>query len=266
MAEKRLDIFVKEKLGISRSEAARLIKEGGVICGGRLIRKPGAVIDEENDRDITIDRSMILPYVSRGGLKLEAAAAAFGTVFEDKVCLDIGASTGGFTHFMLKKGARLVYAVDVGTMQLDERLRNDSRVVSMERTNILDVDRLEETPDIAVADVSFVSLRKITEKAKSLISPVGECIFLIKPQFEAGRENLNKKGICRDPKIHKRVIGDIILALEKTGLYTSGLIYSPIKGGDGNIEYLLHASPEPKDSSITASDIDAVVKSAHLRL
>lgn len=256
---KRLDIYVKERLGISRSEASRLIVEGYVKHGDRILKKPSHLTDGEG---ISIDEGGLLPYISRGGLKLKKALDDFNISLKDKVCLDIGSSTGGFTHCMLKEGARLVYAVDVGTDQLDPSLKSDSRVISMEKTNILDVTGFDIIPEFVSIDVSFVSLSKIMGKAYELTAEDSEGIFLIKPQFEAGREFLNKKGICRDPKIHKRVISDIISASKSVGYGVKGLDNSPIKGGDGNIEYLLYVTKKDDGILLLPKEIESIIKRA----
>ncbi len=252
----RLDIYVKNMLNISRTEAARLISEGYVKIKGRTVTKAAFMTDGEG---VSADRGGLIPYYSRGGLKLEGGLDSFGIDLEGRVCLDIGASTGGFTHCMLLRGCRKVYAVDVGKDQLAEELKGDVRVVSMEKTNILDIEGFEETPDFAACDVSFVSLTKILGKACELLSGEGEGVFLIKPQFEAGRGNIGKNGICKDPKVHFRVIKDIISFAEGLGFGVLGLRCSPVRGGGGNVEYLIHLSKKKGGAEISDRKIKEII-------
>lgn len=263
MIKQRLDIYIKEKLGISRSEAAALISEGFVKNGEKIIKKPSYLTD---GAEIIIDTAGLKPYVSRGGLKLKKAIDCFNIKLDGKVCLDIGASTGGFTDCMLKEGAAHVYAVDVGRSQLAKSLLNDERVLSFESTNILEIDSFSRPVDFVSIDVSFVSVVKILKKAYELMAEDAEGVFLIKPQFEAGREYLSKRGICKDPKIHKRVLNNVIIKVVSVGFNIKGLTYSPIKGGDGNIEYLLYVSKTEKDQNIDNTTIDTTVKNAFISL
>ncbi|MCD8238545.1 MAG: TlyA family RNA methyltransferase [Clostridiales bacterium] len=257
----RLDVFVKNALNISRTQSARLIAEGFVTKEGKALKKPSFLTDGEG---IEIDKTGLLPYCGRGGLKLEKALEVFGIDVKGKTCLDIGASTGGFTQCLLNFGAERVYSVDVGTSQLDEVLLKDKRVVSMEQTNILDVAALPVVPTFVCCDVSFVSLNKILPKAYELISEQGEGVFLIKPQFEAGRKALNKKGICKDPKDHIKVIKNITAFAAVLGFKTEGLIPSPIKGGSGNTEYLIYLKKAENVSELSESVIKAVVKEGQI--
>ncbi|MCD7778204.1 MAG: TlyA family RNA methyltransferase, partial [Clostridiales bacterium] len=229
----RLDIYVKNIMNISRTEAAGLIERGFVRHNGTAVKKPAFQTEGEG---ITVDKKGLIPYYSRGGLKLEKGLDFFEIDIEGKICLDIGASTGGFTHCMLLRGAEKVYAVDVGREQLAAELKADKRVISMEQTNILNVEGFESEPDFAACDVSFVSLTKILKKAYELLSERGEGVFLIKPQFETGKGSIGKNGVCKDAKVHLRVIKDVKAFAESVGFNVKGLTFSPIRGGEGNIE------------------------------
>lgn len=239
--KERLDVLlVKKNLAPSREKAKALIMSGIVYVDGQKEDKAGAAFDEDA---ATIEvRGNTLPFVSRGGLKLEKAFSVFPIDVEGMVCLDIGASTGGFTDCMLKKGAAKVYAVDVGHGQLDWKLRQDERVVCMERTNIRYVtpEDIGEPIDFASVDVSFISLKKVLPVAKTLLTPEGKMVCLIKPQFEAGREKVGKKGVVRDKAVHMEVIDMIIAHVVSIGFEVLNLDFSPIKGPEGNIEYLLY--------------------------
>jgi 23S rRNA (cytidine1920-2'-O)/16S rRNA (cytidine1409-2'-O)-methyltransferase len=208
-----------------------------------------------------------LPYVSRGGLKLEKALKTFPITLEGKVMADIGASTGGFTDCSLQNGASKVYAIDVGYGQLAWKLRQDARVINMERTNVRYVTKEDvgELIDFASIDVAFISLTKVLGPVKELLKPAGELVALIKPQFEAGRENVGKKGVVKDPKIHEKVIEEVISFAKEIGFVICGLTYSPVKGPEGNIEYLMWAS---NDSESEEGDIQIkdVVSEAHKTL
>ena len=212
-------------------------------------------------------RGNTLRYVSRGGLKLEKAMKNFGVELEGKVCMDVGASTGGFTDCMLQNGAVKVYSVDVGHGQLDWKLRNDERVVCMEKTNIRYVtpEDIEEPVDFSSIDVSFISLTKVLLPVRNLLSQDGQIVCLIKPQFEAGREKVGKKGVVRDPAVHKEVIEKVIAFAKEQYLQPLALDFSPIKGPEGNIEYLLYLQKKPEGSEMTDGDmdVDAVVGQAH---
>ena len=243
MAKKkqRLDILLKEK-GIvpTRSRAQALIMAKAVLVNGKPVTKAGHLVNPD-DEIILKDRGC--PYVSRAGLKLEKALRHFDIEVKDRVCIDVGASTGGFTHCLLKHGAKLVYAVDVGYGQLDWRLRNRKDVINLERTNIryLDPRLIAEEPDIATIDTSFISLKIVVPSVLGLLKGEGEIIALIKPQFEAGRKKVGKGGIVRDSKVHEEVIGELASFFEKElSLEVKGVIPSPILGAKGNREFLIH--------------------------
>lgn len=239
--KERLDVLlVKNNLAPSREKAKALIMSGIVYVDGQKEDKAGAAFEEEG---IILEvRGNALPFVSRGGLKLEKAFSVFPLEVKDKVCLDIGASTGGFTDCMLQKGATKVYAVDVGHGQLDWKLRQDPRVICMEKTNFRYVtkEQIPEDIDFAATDVSFISLTKILPAAKALLKPLSFMVCLIKPQFEAGREKVGKKGVVSDFKVHEEVIEKIESFAASIGFRIAGLDFSPIKGPEGNIEYLLY--------------------------
>lgn len=266
MEEKeRLDVLI-HKLGLSesREKASGQIMSGIVYVNGVKVDKPGTKIHVNSKIEI---KGTALPYVSRGGLKLEKALKEFNLGLMDKVALDIGASTGGFTDCMLQNGASKVYAIDVGYGQLAWSLRTDSRVVCMERTNIRYVtqDAIGEYADFASIDVSFISLKKVLPAVKQLLKENGEIVCLIKPQFEAGREKVGKKGVVRDKQVHIEVIESIVgFCRKEMELAVLGLSYSPIKGPEGNIEYLLYLS---RSRSVEASaleiDIIGTVAGAH---
>jgi len=262
----RLDLLVMEQgYAASREKAKAIIMSGVVWVNGQREDKPGATFDPE--KAMIEVRGHTLPYVSRGGLKLEKAMGQFGIVLENKVCMDVGASTGGFTDCMLQNGAVKVYSVDVGHGQLDWKLRNDERVVCMEKTNIRYVtpEDIEEPPEFVSIDVSFISLKKVLLPVRELMTADGELVCLIKPQFEAGREKVGKKGVVRDKKVHQEVIDMVMEYARSIGFTLLHLDYSPIKGPEGNIEYLLHmtkrqdAVPEELISSI-------VVEASHAEL
>ncbi|HWR62473.1 MAG TPA: TlyA family RNA methyltransferase [Clostridia bacterium] len=266
MEEKeRLDVLIyKRGLSASREKASSQIMSGIVYINGVKIDKPGTRVPADSEIEI---RGAAIPYVSRGGLKLEKALREFNLQLQDKIALDIGASTGGFTDCMLQNGAKKVYAIDVGYGQLAWSLRTDSRVVCMERTNIRYVTpvALGEQADFASIDVSFISLAKVLPAVKPLLKENGEIVCLIKPQFEAGRDKVGKKGVVRDKKVHIEVI-ERILAFAREGMELSvqGLSFSPIKGPEGNIEYLLHLSCEKdRPEAAAAPDVNAVVAAAH---
>ena len=238
--KERLDVLlVNRGLAASREKAKAIIMSGIVFVDGQREDKAGASFDSEIPIEI---KGNTLRYVSRGGLKLEKAMQQFGTVMTDKVCMDIGSSTGGFTDCMLQNGASKVYSVDVGHGQLDWKLRNDERVVVMEKTNIRYVTRedIQDDLDFASIDVSFISLTKVLGPAKELLKENGGIVALIKPQFEAGREKVGKKGVVRDKKVHEEVIEMVSAFALEIGFSLLHLDYSPIKGPEGNIEYLLH--------------------------
>lgn len=239
--KERLDILlVKHGFAASREKAKAIIMSGNVFINGQREDKAGTVFEEEK-ANIEV-RGSTLKYVSRGGLKLEKAMHVFSIELKAFVCMDIGASTGGFTDCMLQNGAAKVYAVDVGHGQLDWKLRNDERVVCMEKTNFryMEPKDISDELDFASVDVSFISLTKILLPARNLLKEQAEMVCLIKPQFEAGREKVGKKGVVREPEIHQEVIEKIISFAASSGFQILGLDYSPIKGPEGNIEYLLH--------------------------
>lgn len=239
--KERLDVLlVKRQLAPSREKAKAIIMSGIVYVDGQKEDKAGSAFDEE--KAIIEVRGNTLPFVSRGGLKLEKAFLVFPICVEGMVCLDIGASTGGFTDCMLQKGAAKVYAVDVGHGQLHWKLREDKRVVCMEKTNFRYVtkEQIPEEIEFAATDVSFISLTKILPAAKELLKPLAYMVCLIKPQFEAGREKVGKKGVVSDPSVHKEVIKKIQSFAASLGFLVVGLSFSPIKGPEGNIEYLLY--------------------------
>lgn len=239
MAKKRADVLIFEQgLAASREKAKRIIMEGRALLGTMRIEKPGEQIDE--DEKITIKESKV-DYVSRGGLKLENAIDYFDLDLEDAYAVDIGASTGGFTDVMLRNGAKLVYAIDVGYNQLDYKLRIDPRVVVMEKTNIryLDKSLIANEIDFISIDVSFISLKLVLPVAKEILKKNGYIVALIKPQFEVGKELVGKNGIVRDIKARKDVIEDIFNFSIDIGLSPVNLTYSPIKGAKGNVEFLV---------------------------
>ena len=235
---KRLDVYLSDNNIVkSRSLAAILIKQGSVEVNGRICTKPSFTVGDGDNVKIIGE----LPkYVGRGGLKLEKALAHYRLHLDGTVCIDIGASTGGFTDCMLQNGAAKVYSVDVGTDQLDEQLRNDSRVISMEKTDIRNCVGTLPQVDFISIDVSFISLKLVLPSAFALLKDGGECVALIKPQFEAGKAHLSKNGIVRDTKVHKKVCDNIAEFASAVGFERSEIIPSPITGGDGNTEYLIY--------------------------
>lgn len=239
--KERLDIIlVKQGLAPSREKAKAILMTGNVFVDGQREDKAGTMFDESK---IHIEvKGGGLKYVSRGGLKLEKAMEKFPIKLTHAVCMDIGASTGGFTDCMLQNGADLVYAIDVGHGQLAWKLRNDERVVCMEKTNFRYVTQqdIPERIDFASVDVSFISLTKILIPARKLLREQGHMVCLIKPQFEAGREKVGRKGVVREPSVHEEVIGKVMLYADLVGFEVKGLTYSPIKGPEGNIEYLIY--------------------------
>lgn len=266
--KERLDILlVKQGLASSREKAKAMIMTGNVFVNGEREDKAGTMFNEEKAK-IEI-KGHTLKYVSRGGLKLEKAMKNFGVYVEGAVCMDIGSSTGGFTDCMLQNGAVKVFAVDVGHGQLDWKLRQDSRVVCMERTNIRYVtpEDIGEPIDFASVDVSFISLTKVLPVAKTLLKDGAKMVCLIKPQFEAGREKVGKKGVVREKSVHLEVIEMVIAHVVSIGFEVLNLDFSPIKGPEGNIEYLLyiqkHDSGIYSDVPVCAAEI---VESAHAAL
>ena len=239
-----------------------MIMEGNVFVENQREDKAGATFDTE--AEITV-KGNTLKYVSRGGLKLEKAMTHFGITLEGKVCMDIGASTGGFTDCMLQNGAVKVYSVDVGYGQFAWKLRQDPRVVCMEKTNIRYVTPadIDDVLDLASVDVSFISLTKVLIPARELLRDGGEMVCLIKPQFEAGREKVGKKGVVRDKAVHEEVVERIIEFASQNGFFVKNLEYSPIKGPEGNIEYLVYIRKDETGGVDAAVDIKAVVDAAH---
>lgn len=273
--KERLDVLlVKKGLAESREKAKAIIMSGNVFVKGMREDKAGSMFDEAADIEV---RGHVLKYVSRGGLKLEKAMDNFDVVLEGKVCMDVGSSTGGFTDCMLQNGARKVYALDVGYGQLDYKLRVDPRVVNMEKTNIryLDTDLIEEPVDFVSIDVSFISVKHMFPVVQKVLDSSGHMVCLIKPQFEAGREQVGKNGIVRDPAVHRQVIENVLRYASENGLEPLGLAFSPVKGTKGNIEYLLFAGkaegelPDNGEESVLeewASRISDVVQEAHADL
>ena len=260
----RLDVLlVKRGLAESREKAKAVIMSGIVYVDGQKEDKAGQTFADTANIEV---RGSTLKYVSRGGLKLEKAMECFDVSVKDKVCMDIGASSGGFTDCMLQNGAKKVYAVDVGHGQLAWKLRNDTRVVVMEKTNIRYVkpEDIGESIDFASIDVSFISLSKVLPAAYNLLGERGEIVALIKPQFEAGREKVGKKGVVREKSTHIEVIQNCFAYAKENGFFVRELEFSPVKGPEGNIEYLYHLVKSGDiDSDI---DIEAVVNTAHERL
>ena len=236
--KERMDVLmVKKGLAASREKAKATVMAGIVFVGGQRVDKPGTEFPEDTLIEL---KGETLPFVSRGGLKLAKAVKTFSLLFEDRVVADIGASTGGFTDCVLQNGAKRVYAVDVGYGQLDWKLRTDPRVVSMERVNarFLNKDSLPETVDWVVSDVAFISITKIFTAMLAILKDDGQVLSLIKPQFEAGREYVGKKGVVKDALVHKQVLETVLSQAESVGFQVLGLDYSPIRGPEGNIEYL----------------------------
>ena len=264
--KERLDVLlVKRNLAESREKAKAVIMSGIVYVDGQKEDKAGSMFDETANVEV---RGTTLKYVSRGGLKLEKAMTHFGVTLEGKICMDVGASTGGFTDCMLQNGAVKVYSVDVGHGQLAWKLRNDERVVCMEKTNIRYVtpQDIDDVLDFASVDVSFISLTKVLGPARELLADGGEMVCLIKPQFEAGREKVGKKGVVRDKSVHEEVIDKVVSFALSIGFSVLHLEYSPIKGPEGNIEYLVHLKKEAEaeQAGVEESvDVQKVVDAAH---
>ena len=260
--KERLDVMmVNRGLAESREKAKAIIMSGIVYVDNIKEDKAGSTFDEKAQIEV---RGNTLKYVSRGGLKLEKAMTHFGVTLEGKICMDVGASTGGFTDCMLQNGAVKVYSVDVGHGQLAWKLRNDERVVCMEKTNIRYVtpDDIEDRIAFASIDVSFISLTKVLPPVKELLTDDGEIVCLIKPQFEAGREKVGKKGVVRDQKVHVEVVEMIVDFARQIGFKTLDLSYSPIKGPEGNIEYLLYITKDQTKEN-KEFDIKAMVEESH---
>lgn len=261
MKKERIDVLLVEQgFFDSREKAKRAIMAGIVHDDYDIIDKPGTKIPIDSNLHV---KGNIMPYVSRGGLKLEKALKEFSLDIKDKIVVDIGSSTGGFTDCALQNGAKLVYAVDVGTNQLVWKLRNDPRVIVKEQTNFryATIDLFQEgIPTLASIDVSFISLKHIFNALKNILKTTDQVVALIKPQFEAGKEDVGKKGIVKDKKIHCRVIKDVIKFAKEDGFTLTKLTYSPITGGEGNIEFLGLFIKDGKDVEINIED---VVNAAH---
>ncbi len=259
--KKRLDVLLTEQMyADTRSKAQAIIMAGQVYVNGQKADKPGTAYEETVQIEV---RGVTCPYVSRGGLKLEKALRDFGVKPEGFVCSDSGASTGGFTDCLLQQGAKKVFAIDVGYGQLDWKIRSDERVVVMERTNIRYVtpEDLGEPLDLSVIDVSFISLKIVLPAIKALLKSTGQVLCLIKPQFEAGKEKVGKKGVVREPEIHKEVLDAFVETVTELGFTILGLTFSPVKGPEGNIEFLGHLTLEDKPGIIP--DTAQVVRDAH---
>ncbi|MCQ2418512.1 MAG: TlyA family RNA methyltransferase [Clostridia bacterium] len=259
--KERIDVLlVNKNLAESRAKAQAVIMAGEVFVNQQKIDKPGTMVSVDAEIEV---RGNSCPYVSRGGLKLEKALRDFGVDPTGYVCSDSGASTGGFTDCLLQKGAKKVFAIDVGYGQLAWKIREDPRVVCMERTNIRYVtpDDLGEPLDLSVVDVSFISLKIVLPAIKALLKPDGQVLCLIKPQFEAGKEKVGKKGVVRDPQVHKEVLEAFVALAASLSFTIRNLTFSPVKGPEGNIEFLAHLSLVPGESY--TPDIAQLVFEAH---
>lgn len=255
----RIDVeLVNRQLFQSRQKAKEAVLEGKISVNGRVCTKPSADISQEDKIELSDD---ILGFVGRGGLKLEKIADKHKLSFSGRTCMDIGASTGGFTDCMLQRGAEYVYAVDVGSGQLAKKLCDDTRVCNMEKTDIRNVskDDFERRIDFISIDVSFISLKLILPKAFELLDDNGSMAVLIKPQFEAGKSNIGKNGIVKSPKVHEKVLEEIIGFAFQTGFEITDIDYSPVQGGSGNIEYLLLMN---KGMSAFSADLKSIVSDA----
>ncbi len=262
--KERLDILLVEKgIFTSRERAKTSIMAGKIFVDGQRVDKAGEKVSIDAE---IIFKGQEIPYVSRGGLKLEKAMKEFQISLENKTCMDIGASTGGFTDCMLQNGAKKVFSIDVGYGQFAWKLRTDPRVVCMERTNIRYVtpENIGEAVDFASIDVSFISLKKIMPATINLLGDNGEVVALIKPQFEAGKEKVGKKGVVRDINVHNEVVKSIVDYLYSQDLNVLSLSYSPIKGPEGNIEYLVYFTKDKdRESKFSMEDIEKTVNESH---
>jgi len=266
MQKERLDVLLVDKgLVPSRERAKTTIMAGLVIVDGKKIDKAGTMVAIDANIRVCGDS---IGYVSRGGLKLAKALTDFSIDLAGKVVADVGASTGGFTDCALKNGAARVYAIDVGYGQLAWSLRTDARVVNMERTNIraVEPEHIGELLDFVSIDVAFISLEKVLPAVYQLLLPHGIVVALIKPQFEAGREKVGKKGVVKDPKVHREVIQHVLEIAQKLGFSSQMLTFSPVKGPEGNIEYLLLLEKTPESGKITAAIVEQAVQEAHAAL
>jgi 23S rRNA (cytidine1920-2'-O)/16S rRNA (cytidine1409-2'-O)-methyltransferase len=262
--KKRLDVYlVDEGLCQSREMAKSLIMEGKVYVNNQKSDKAGTSVSEKDTVEL---RGETLKYVSRGGLKLEKAMQVFGIALDGRVCMDIGASTGGFTDCMLQNGAEKVFSVDVGYGQLAWKLRNDERVVNMERTNIRFVteENIGQPLDFVSIDVAFISLKLVLPVAYKLMREGAEMVALIKPQFEAGRDKVGKKGVVRDIEVHKEVVKTITDFSQDCGFEVCGIDFSPIRGPEGNIEYLMYAKKSASDKKDFSEEIEKMVETSHI--
>ena len=260
--KERLDLYLTEHgHAESRAKAQALIMAGLVYVDGQKADKPGFSVEESQQVEV---RGTACPYVSRGGLKLEKALRDFGVDVQGFVCSDSGASTGGFTDCLLQQGAAKVFAIDVGYGQLAWKIRNDPRVVCMERTNIRNVtpEQLGQLLDLSVVDVSFISLKLVLPVIHSLLKAEGQVLCLIKPQFEAGKEKVGKKGVVRDPAVHREVLERFLETANEIGFHVKNLSFSPVKGPEGNIEFLGHLCKAPVEPPFEA-DPAAIVAAAH---
>ena len=263
----RADVALAQRgLAPSRERAQALIAAGLVRLNGAIVQKPS---QKAGDNDVLTVAGADHPYVGRGGLKLAKALEAFDVDPAGKVCMDVGASTGGFTDVLLRHGARKVYAIDVGSGQLDPSLIADARVVNMEQTNARELSRdcFDAPPTLAVMDVSFISIRLILPALFDILGDAGEVVSLVKPQFEAGRQAVGKRGIVGKPDIHVRVLRDIVAFAPTHGWVVDAMAFSPVTGGDGNIEFLAHLLPSSRATkTVSLDEIDAVVREAHRSL
>lgn len=260
--KERLDVLLVERnLASSREKAKAIIMSGVVFVEGQKEDKAGSMFSPQVSIEV---RGNTLPYVSRGGWKLEKALKVFPICLESKVCTDVGSSTGGFTDCMLQNGAQKVYAIDVGRGQLDWKLRQNSKVVSMEKTNIryITPEDFEEVIDFSSVDVSFISLRKVLLPIYQYLKEDGEIVALIKPQFEAGREKVGKKGVVRERTTHYQVLEEVIGFAKEIGLFLLGLDFSPIRGPEGNIEYLAYFSKKEGEKEVALDGLYSVVEEA----
>lgn len=263
-AKERLDVLLVQKgLFTSRERAKAEIMSGSIYVKGKMIDKPGTLVDVDVDIEI---KGKTLPYVSRGGLKLEKALSVFNILPKDKIAVDAGASTGGFTDCLLKNGAKRVFAIDVGYGQLDYRLRNDPRVTVMEKTNVryLKLDDIGQEVDIITADLSFISLSKVFSAFYNLLKIDGDLLALIKPQFEVERRDVGKKGVVKNKELHKKAIMKVIKSANENNFFAWGLDFSPLTGPQGNIEFLGWFKKYPRQDEII--NMDKVIEDAHFQL